>query len=55
MMYKVTLKDGGRVTTEYMDGKTLESLSTDKIVDVEKFSPPEISGKESWDYENKVL
>lgn len=55
MIYKVTLKDGGSVTTEYMDGKTLEFLSTDKIVDVEKLSPPEISGKDSWDYENKVL
>ena len=54
MIYKVTLQDGGRVTTEYMDGKTLESLSTDKIVD-EKIFAARNKWKRVWDYENKVL
>ena len=57
MLYKVTMTGHrGKEEVLYMDDRTLKSMATDSIVDVEevKQKPPN-KDDDNWRYHNKVF
>ena len=56
MLYKVTLKGERGEEVCYMDDRTLKSMTTDKIIDVEKVNQkPPNKDYDNWRYDRKIL
>ena len=56
MLYKVTFKSKSGEEVCYMDDRTLKSMATDKIIDIEKVKQkPPNKDDDDWRYDNKIL